>query len=148
MENVSVSATVHNFGDFGESVTVNCYANTTLVDSGITAVTSGSSVNLVLNWNTSGFSRGNYYVTVEAVPVSGELYIEDNTVIHGFVHVKFLGDINDSGGVNVLDVFSLGKAFGSSPGSPNWNEEADMNGDEAVNSADLSGLVGNFGNAG
>jgi hypothetical protein len=147
MENVSVSATVHNFGDFGESVTVNCYANTTLVDSRITTLAGGSWVNLVLNWNTS-FSRGDYYVKVEAVPVPGEVYTEDNTMIHGTVRVKFLGDVNDNGFVNVLDVFSLGKAFGSSPGSPNWNEEADMNGDEAVNSADLSRLVGNFGNAG
>jgi hypothetical protein len=147
MENVSVSATVHNFGDFGESFTVNCYANTTLVDSHIASLGSGSWVNLVLSWNTSGFSRGNYYVTVEAVPVSGEVYTDDNTMIHGTVHVKFLGDVNDSGFVNVLDMFSLGKAFGSIPGSPNWNEEADMNGDSAVTSDDLSRLVGNFGKA-
>jgi hypothetical protein len=147
MEKVSVSATVHNFGDFGESFTVNCYANTTLVDSLVTSLASGSWANLVLYWNTSGFSRGNYYVTVEVVPVLGEVYIDDNTEIHETVRVKFLGDVNDNGFVNVFDVFSLGKAFGSSPGSPNWNEEADMNGDADVDPADLSGLVGNFGKA-
>jgi hypothetical protein len=147
MENVSVSATVHNFGDFGESFTVNCYANTTLVDSLVTSLASGSWANLVLSWNTSGFSRGNYYVTVEVVPVLGEVYIDDNTEIHETVRVKFLGDVNDNGFVNVFDMFSLGKAFGSSPGSPNWNEEADMNGDADVDPADLSGLVGNFGKA-
>jgi hypothetical protein len=148
MENVSVSATVHNFGDFGESFTVNCYANTTLVDSHVVSLSSGGWVSLVLGWNTSGFSRGSYYVTVEAVPVLGEVYIEDNVMIHGTVHVKLLGDVNDSGFVNVVDMFSLGKAFGSSPGSPNWNEEADMNGDNAVNAADLSRFVSNFGKAG
>jgi hypothetical protein len=147
MENVSVSATVHNFGDFSESVTVNCYANTTLVDSHTTALVGRSSANLVLSWNTSGFPRGNYYAKVEVVPVPGEVYTADNVVIHETIYVKLLGDVNDSGFVNVLDLFSLGKAYGSSLGGPNWNEEADMNGDNTVTSNDLSRLVGNFGNA-
>ncbi|HKZ93462.1 MAG TPA: CARDB domain-containing protein [Candidatus Bathyarchaeia archaeon] len=147
-ENVTIDVTVRNWGDFGESFTLSCYANTTLVYSRPVTLASGAWTTVTFGWNTSGFERGNYYVTAVASVVLGEIYAGDNSLTHSTIRVKLLGDVDDSGLVNTRDMFNLGKAFGSVPGNPNWNEEADMNGDNAVNTVDLSELVGNFGATG
>jgi len=55
------------------------------------------------------------------------------------------GDINGDGVVNFLDAILLGAAFGSTPGSPNWNPNADLNGDLVINFLDAIILGANFG---
>ena len=62
--------------------------------------------------------------------------------------MKFRGDINDDGKVDVTDLFTLGKAFGSTGGPPpslNWNPDTDLNGDNVVDTLDLSTLNENYG---
>jgi hypothetical protein len=46
------------------------------------------------------------------------------------------GDLNGDGVVNILDAILLADAFGSKPGSPNWNPYADLNDDSVVNILD------------
>jgi hypothetical protein len=84
----------------------------------------------------------------EASAVVGEVYVGDNVRIEGDVVVKLLGDVDGSCFVEVRDLWAVGKAYGSIPGSPNWNEEADLNGDNAVNRTDVSSLSGNYGSTG
>lgn len=51
------------------------------------------------------------------------------------------GDVNNDCSVNILDLASVGKAYGSQPGDPNWNGNADLNGDGVINIFDLA-IVG------
>jgi hypothetical protein len=54
-----------------------------------------------------------------------------------------LGDI--TGGdcyIDILDATAMGNAFGSSPGDPNWNPDADLNKDNVVNDCDNSIISG------
>lgn len=55
------------------------------------------------------------------------------------------GDLDGSGRVDGFDLGSLGLAFGSRPGDPNWNPGVDLNGDGVVDGSDLSLLGVNFG---
>jgi len=60
--------------------------------------------------------------------------------------VKLLGgDANDDGAVNVVDLAIIGRAFGSTPSSSNWDERADINGDSVVNIRDFVLAASNFG---
>jgi len=56
-----------------------------------------------------------------------------------YLHIiaTLAGDVNNDGIVN---------SFGSTPGDPNWNEEADFDLNGAVNVFDVISLVNNFGN--
>jgi len=55
------------------------------------------------------------------------------------------GDLDSSNRVDGFDLGRLGLAFGSRPGDPNWDPDADLNGDGIVDGADLAILVENFG---
>jgi len=147
-ENVKITVTVRNFGDYNETFTLSCYANTTLIGSQAVALTNKTTKNIVFLWNTAGFGRGNYSIKAEASTVTGEVYTEDNILFHEFVRVKLLGDVDDNGIVNAYDLGALKVAFGSVPGKPNWNEEADMNGNNKVDIFDLHALGHNFGATG
>jgi parallel beta-helix repeat protein len=56
-----------------------------------------------------------------------------------------LGDLNHDGATNILDVVILGKAYGSYPGHPRWNPDADFNGDSLINILDAIILASDFG---
>jgi len=55
------------------------------------------------------------------------------------------GDVDNDGDVDVFDAIAIVNAFGSVPGAPNWNEEADFDLNNAVNVFDVISLVNNFG---
>lgn len=148
-EIVNVNVTVENQGDYDEpTIIVRLYANTTFLDSRTIALNTRTSTIVAFAWNTFGFARGNYTMKAEVYAVAGEVYVGDNVRTEGDVAVKLLGDVDDNGLVEVRDLWAVGKAYGSIPGNPSWNEEADLNGDNAVNMTDVSSLSGNFGSAG
>lgn len=58
-------------------------------------------------------------------------------------HVE--GDVNYEGSVDVFDLDRFGKAYGSSPGSPNWDICCDVNDDKVIDSDDLEAIGDNYG---
>ena len=56
-----------------------------------------------------------------------------------------IGDINRDGRVDIKDLVLLANAFGSLPGHPRWNPDADLNNDEKVSIIDLMLVLKNFG---
>ncbi len=61
------------------------------------------------------------------------------------VYWKFPSDVNDNGIIDVFDLALMGKAFGATPGSLNWDEDCDINGDEIVSETDLSTAEKDYG---
>jgi hypothetical protein len=55
------------------------------------------------------------------------------------------GDINGDGTVDVYDAILLAAAYGSTPGSSNWNPSADINGDGIVDIYDAIILAAHYG---
>jgi hypothetical protein len=55
------------------------------------------------------------------------------------------GDVTLSGRVDGNDLIALSAAFGSSPGDPNWNANADLNNNGTVDGPDLSILAMHYG---
>jgi hypothetical protein len=61
------------------------------------------------------------------------------------LRIKIPGDINGDDMNNAFDLFELGKAYGSMLGSPKWNEEADINKDNVIDTGDLTWLNRYYG---
>jgi len=89
-------------------------------------------------------AEGNYTVTLTVTDTQGLQHNKTETVRVSMVP-PLLGDINGDGVVNILDAILLAKAFGSRPGSPNWDPRADLNKDNVVNILDAIILALNFG---
>jgi len=143
-EVVSINVTVTNEGFRAESFMVTCYANSTFAGSQtVMLLNPGETANVIVLWDTTGFSRGNYSIAANATAVLYETETEDNGFSDGVVRVKFSGDIDDNGSVEYPDLSILVSAYGSNVGMPIWNQDADLNGDDLVGSLDLF-LLGNY----
>jgi hypothetical protein len=57
----------------------------------------------------------------------------------------YQGDINRDGRVDIIDTVLMVLAFDTTPSSPNWNPNADVNGDSIVNILDLVFVARDFG---
>jgi hypothetical protein len=55
------------------------------------------------------------------------------------------GDINGDGVVDVFDVVIIAVAYGTEPGDPNWNPQADLNIDNIIDIGDLVIWADHFG---
>jgi hypothetical protein len=56
-----------------------------------------------------------------------------------------LGDINDDGRINIVDMTLVAKAFDSSTGDPRYKAECDLNSDGRVNIIDITAAATQFG---
>jgi hypothetical protein len=142
---LGINVTVADQGDFTETFNVTVFANTTSIASQNVTLSSGESAGITFTWNTTAFTYGNYTVSAYALPVSGEINTANNNFTAGTVYVGVPGDLNGDGTVDIYDAILLAAAYGSTPGTPNWNPNADINGDGIVDIYDAIILAGNFG---
>ena len=79
-----------------------------------------------------------YYETIEAESI--EVYLRE--IVTG---IRVPGDIDGDNRCHLTDKHLLLKAYGSTPSSPNWNQNADLNKDGIVNLTDCEILQSSFG---
>jgi len=68
--------------------------------------------------------------------------LHPNNIGHGIV-TETVFDINEDNKENVIDLFNMGKAYGSTGGPPpssNWNPKCDFNTNNVIDSSDLTDL--------
>ena len=54
-------------------------------------------------------------------------------------------DVNGDGKIDIKDIFRAAKAYGSQPGSPNWDPACDVNKDGKVDIKDIFGIAKHYG---
>lgn len=85
-------------------------------------------------------AEGGYYEIIDGT-------LESEQLGHGFFSNRLLGDVNSDRTVNQQDLTILTPAYGSVPGRPKWNQNADIDGDDVINISDLYLLGNNYGNS-
>ncbi len=141
---VKVKAT--NIGNYGESFSLTSYVNIAhSAPSQNIILDPFASNNITLNIDTTGLQKGRYLVCAYAWPVSGETNTADNTFIDGWVIVTIAGDVNGDQKVDMRDIGAMGRAFGATSTSPNWNSNADINDDLKIDMRDIGIAARNFG---
>jgi hypothetical protein len=135
---LSIYVTVENQGDTIETFNVTIYANTTSIATQTVTLTSGNSTTITFTWSTSGFARGNYTISVYAVPVPGEMDVGDNNCTGGWVTVTILGDVNGDFKCEGKDIAIIAKAYGSLVGQPAYVPNADINDDGKIDGKDIA----------
>ena len=144
--------TVANLGDLAETFYATIYANATNIGTyTVFNLANGTSTTLAFACSTAGLAYGNYTISANTQPVLGENFTADNNCTYSIpVHVGVPGDISGptsgvyDGTVNMRDISYMIMLFNTRPGSPNWNANADVNGDDTVNMRDISIAIINF----
>jgi len=142
---LTIKAKAMNVGGFTEAFNITIYINASSIASQAITLESGSSAIISFKWNTTGFNEGNYTVSAYAQPVHGEEDTADNLYKNVSAAVAMIGDINADGKVDLKDVFTVGKAYGSSPSHPRWIAVCDINNDEKVDLKDYYATCRNYG---
>lgn len=128
--NLLFNVTMLNAGYTNETFNVTALVNTTIIGTEANVnVVNGTLVTLPFAWNTTGLTYGNYTLNVFA----------GNASARSSIVVTIPGDINGDFRVNLSDLVALVFAYGSNSSSPNWNPNADINGNGS--SVDLTNLV-------
>jgi hypothetical protein len=146
----NITVTTENLGTNTETTNVTVYANATSITSQNVTISNGNSANITFTWDTTGFAYGNYTISAYASPVLGETNTTNNNCTGGWVIISIPGDITGPNGwpdgvVNMRDIALVARCFGSTPGSPYWNPNADINNDGIVNMKDIALVARHFG---
>jgi hypothetical protein len=148
---LSFNVTVTNYERVSLTFNVTVYANTTAIGlfQNVTASADSSAV-INVNWNTVGFSRGNYTMTAFASPVQYEQNTANNNLTDGPIQVTIPGDITGPNGkpdgkVDMRDVGNIARRFMTESPSPDYNPNFDINDDGIINMVDIGIAASHFG---
>jgi hypothetical protein len=146
---VQVNVTVENLGEVAETFNVALYYDGHLVNTyDIIGLTPHTSFVVSFMWNTSSAEPcHNYTLSAEASEVPYEYDTTNNIYVDGAVKLRLMGDVNEDGLVNMLDLYEVSLSFGFFKGDPEFNMYADINKDGFINMLDLYLVAQNFGNA-
>jgi len=145
---INISVVVANQGDyFNETFDVTLYYETTpIATRTVHGLPIGQNATLFFTWITTGLPPcANYTMNAEAETVPYEMDLADNTFTDGKIRIKLMGDVNGDCIVDLFDLTAVALAFSSSTGDPNWNTEADLKEDGAIDIFDIVTIVVNYG---
>jgi hypothetical protein len=137
--NVSIDASIVNFGFTPQTIMVTAYANLTAVGSSTVNLPPNTSISIrVTDWNTTGWACGDYYITVGT-----------NASIQSFtsgtlLRVTIPGDIKGDFIVDIYDAIIFAGVINTQPGDEKWTPNADFNSDRYIDIFDAIILANHF----
>lgn len=142
---LNISIGIMNYGTNTETFNVTAYVNMIPIAVQTVTLSNENSVSITFIWNTTGWTEGNYTISVYAWPVTGEMDMANNQFDDCWVSVVIIGDINGDGKVDVKDVYKVAQAYGSSPSDSRWNPICDINNDNKIDIKDCYLVYKHFG---
>jgi PKD repeat protein len=150
---LNITVIAKNVGETTESFDVNLYYDSNLIGTHpVVDLPPSTEITIIFTWNTTGLTPcHNYTITGKATIIPYEYDITNNILVDGWVKIRYLGDLDGDGKVDMKDVAIVAAAFGSSPRHPRWNPDADITGetylvpDGKVDMRDVAVVSKNFG---
>lgn len=149
-QSIFVNVSIVNQGNYTESFHLTINANASVLTSWLCSLEPNGTLSMVLVWNTTSYNNGNYTLSAVVDAVPGEFDVGDNYFALSGIHVGLLGDVSGDGKVDVRDVYSVGRAYGTSSEGPNpegrtYNPNCDINGDVKVDVKDYYIVCKHYG---
>ena len=152
---LNVTVTTANLGNYPETynVTVELSSIPLGVDDFVPAppsnLASGNSTTQTIVCNTTGLTYGNYTLSAYVTLAPGETNTGTNFT-DGWVIISMVGDVYSANGwpdgkVDIRDVHYVAIYYGTTPPSPNWNPNVDINNDGKVDIRDVHIAAANYG---
>jgi len=145
---VYINVTAKNNGETGTpSQTFNLtlqYGTKTIGTQTIENLTVGSTKTLTFTWNTIVVPAGTHLISAIATTVPGETNTENNIAATVIIET-ILGDVTGEGKVDIIDIATIAKAYGTYPGHPKWNPNADLDNNNKIDIIDIAKAAKNYG---
>jgi hypothetical protein len=144
---LNINATAKNLGNNSQTFNVAMYYDNSLIGTKqVVDLAPNAEITLIFVWNTSSVAPcHNYTITGKIAILPWEFNVTNNIYIDGNVKVRFLGDVDGNGQVDIFDVRLIAAAFGSYPGNPRWNPDYDLNQSGGIDIFDIRLAAKNFG---
>ena len=144
---VKINVTVKNKGNLTETFDVKIYYEDNSGGIGtVIDLLPDQETTITIDWNTTNVPPcTNYTISARVDPLPYEFNTADNMLSDGTIKIRWMGDINGDGTVDMRDIGDMCTAFGSYPGRPNWNLYADLNRDGRVDLRDIGICCNNYG---
>ena len=144
---LSISVNVENQGNFTETFKTSLYANATSITSQENlTISPGNTSAITFNWDTTGWTKGNYTMHAYADPVLGETDNTDNTLFSSKeVCVTIPGDVDGDRDVDIFDIVHMAGVYGVEYPNPRYDSNCDIDGDGDIDIFDLVKAAGNYG---
>jgi len=142
---VHFSVFIMNYGNVTETFNVTVYFNETLLDTQ-TSVVIASKGFAILNftWDTSTYEMGNCVISAQVTAVPGETDTDDNILICT-VAIGLIGDVDNNGIVNMLDVYNIALHYGAIVGQAHYVSNYDIDDNGIINMLDLYNTAVHYG---
>jgi hypothetical protein len=140
-----ITVTLANEGTFPETFNVTAYANGTAIDTTQISLSALNSTLVTLGWDTTGWTKGNYSISVNVTIVAGETDTLDNAMIDGYIFITIAGDVDADADVDIFDIVRIAGAYGSKLGQPAYDGNCDIDCDGDVDIFDVVIAAGNYG---
>jgi hypothetical protein len=144
---VKINVTVKNNGNQIETFWVAAYYNTSIIGNyTVVDLAPNDEITVKFTWNTTGVTACRNYTIIGKVQILPyEINSADNEYPDGYVKIRFMGDVNADGVVDIADIYLAALSFGATPTHPQWNPSADLNQDNVIDITDMYLIALNFG---
>ena len=148
---VTINVTLKNQTPGTTTFNITAYANTTTIGTFLNISVQGEVfLTISFTWNTTGFSKGNYTVSIIVSGLPSESGLIENSSSKNWVFLTMVGDITGlhgkpDGRCNILDIATIAKIFGSNRQDSKYNANYDINDDGKIDIIDLTITSRHFG---
>lgn len=145
-----INVTVENKGDVSATFNVTAFGNASIIQTMTISLSSGNITIVNFNWNTTGFTKGNYTLSAQAWSVLEDVNATNNLYTGGWIIVAMIGDVAGNnrypdGKVDIKDLASIAIGYGQSVGQPKYVSNNDLNSDGKIDIKDLALAAKNYG---
>ena len=142
---VEVNVSVTNFGLDSETFEVAIWINVTILEARNVTLEGLSYALLSVAWNTTNYAKGNYAVSVYALPVADEASTEDNWLMGDEVFVTLPGDADGDRDVDIFDIVRMAGTYGINVPDSRYDPNSDWEGDGDVDIFDIVTATTHYG---